>query len=122
MALLGTAAAAWPLAARTQQPATPIIGWLSNSNGLPDAKNLSAFHQGLLESGFVEGRNVAIKYQAFNNQYNRLPSLTVDLVRRRVAVIVTSGDVATLVAKATTASIPIVFMAAADPVADLSRA
>jgi putative ABC transport system substrate-binding protein len=116
--LLGGAAVAQALlGARAQQPATPVIGWLGNGRDLPGAKNLAAFRQGLLESGYMEGQNVAIEYHGFNNQYDRLPALAADLVRRQVAVIVTTGNVAALVAKAVTATIPIVFMTAYDPVA-----
>jgi putative tryptophan/tyrosine transport system substrate-binding protein len=113
-------AAAWPLAARAQQPALPVVGFLSPESADDDYKNfIVPFLQGLKETGFVEGQNVAVEYRSADNQLDRLPVLAADLVRRRVAVIVAAGAAAALVAKAatTTTTIPIVFSAGGDPVA-----
>jgi putative ABC transport system substrate-binding protein len=112
--IAGLGAAAWPLAARAQQRALPAIGFLSL--GETSSNWLASFRQGLSETGFVEGREVTIEYRFANNQRALLAELAADLVRRRVAVIATSSLEAALVAKATTATIPIVFRTGADPV------
>ncbi len=115
--LLGAATAAWPLAADAQQATMPVIGYLGN--GSPEAwtGRVQAFRKGLGETGFVEGRNVAIEYRWSDGQYDRLPELAAGLVRRRVNVIVTPGSTAAAqVAIAATSTIPIVFETGADPV------
>jgi putative ABC transport system substrate-binding protein len=114
--LLG-GAAAWPLAARAQQRAFPVIGLLSSRSRAVDAPLIAVIRQGLNETGFVDGQNVAFDYRWAEGQYDRLAGLAADLVRRQVAVIVTiGGEVSAVVAKAATATIPIVFATGSDPI------
>jgi putative tryptophan/tyrosine transport system substrate-binding protein len=113
--LLG-AAAAWPPVAHGQQAAAPIVGFLADGSPESMALRVAAFRQGLDEIGYAEGRNVTIDWRSAERQPNRLRALAADLVGRRVAVIVTTSDPATIAAKAATATIPIVFLSAGDPV------
>ena len=111
-------AAAWPVVARAQQAAVPVIGLLSYQSADVDYKNVTVpFLQGLKETGYVEGQNVAVEYRYAENQLDRLPALATDLVRRRVAVIMASGNEAAAAAKAATTTLPIAFATGGDPVA-----
>jgi putative tryptophan/tyrosine transport system substrate-binding protein len=106
----------WPLAARAQQRTLPVIGFVNGNSPGASADRVRAFREGLGETGYVEDRNVTVEYHWLDNQFDRLPALMADLVRRRVAVIVTADSVIARAAKAATATIPIVFSVNEDPV------
>ena len=115
--LLGGAAVAWPLAARAQQPAMPVIGLLNVTSPDTNVNRLRAFRQGLKDTGYIESENVAIEYRWAESQNDLLPSLATDLVRRKLVVIVAGDTPSVLALKAATSTIPIVFLTAGDPVA-----
>src|SRR5260370_16526527 len=116
IAALGGAATAWPLAARAEQPAMPVVGYLSSLTQADSVHFDAAFRRGLSEMGYVEGQNVSIEYRWITDRYDPLPAMAVDLVQRQVAVIGALGPPAVLAAKAATPTLPLVFATAPDPI------
>jgi putative tryptophan/tyrosine transport system substrate-binding protein len=114
--LLGGAVAMWPFAASAQQPTMPVVGFMRDGSADANARFVAAFRKGLSENGYVEGQNVTVEYHWLEGHYDRLPALLADLIRRKVAVIATPGNVPSVAAKAATATIPIVFGAGEDAV------
>ena len=112
----GAAATTWPFGVRAQQAGVPVIGWLGSTSPAPTSHILLAFRRGLNEVGYIDGQNVAIEYRWAESQFNRLPDLVADLVRRQVAVIVLGSTAAALAVKAATETIPVVFVIGTDPV------
>ena len=116
--VVGGAAAAWPVTAGAQQARTPVIGFLHSGSAQPYAKRMAAFHEGLAQTGFADGNNLAIEYRWAEGRFDRLPAMAAELVRRNVSLIIAGGGVETApVAKAATSDIPIIFILGADPVA-----
>jgi putative ABC transport system substrate-binding protein len=115
--LLGGAAAAWPMVVRAQQSPTRVVGFLSSLSQMQTAHHVAAFRRGLSEIGFAEGENIRIEYRFADGQYERLPAMAADLIRRQVSVIVTAGPPAALAARTATTTVPIVFIVGLDPVA-----
>src|SRR6266576_193733 len=116
IALLGGAAAAWPLSVRAQQPAMPVIGFLGGANPVGYAPQIEALRLGLRDYGYVEGKTIAIEYRWAEGRYDRLPALAADLVSRKVDVIITQGTPAAFAAKQATTTIPIVMAIVGNPV------